>query len=159
MVELLERVVLPLADPDDAAATCQAIREYDVGHVIAVHVIEKGGGAPDKASVEQREQYADEIFDVVTDAVGEELTVETRVAYGTDVAETIFDVADETDASAIVISPRGGSRWIRLLTGDVALSLVTETNRPVLVLPDSGDEDDSTADVASEDAERGSNRE
>jgi len=138
MSDLFDRVVLPVADPDDAAATCEALSDYEVGAVLAVHVIEKAGGAPDKASVDQREEYADEIFAVVEDRLADSVTVETRVAFGTDVPETIFDVADEYDATAIVITPRGGSRWIRLLTGDVALSLVTENDRPVVVLPDVG---------------------
>jgi len=31
--------------------------------VVVVNVIEKAGGAPDKASVEQREEYARDIFE------------------------------------------------------------------------------------------------
>lgn len=135
MTDLLERVVLPVADPDDAAASAEALAANEFGSVLVVHVVEKAGGAVDKASVEQREQRAEEMFEAarqrLTDA-----RIETEVAYGTDVAETVFDVADDHDATAIVITPRGGSRWVRLLTGDVALSLVTETDRPVVVLPD-----------------------
>ena len=165
MSELFERVLLPVADPDDAAATCRALDGHDVGAVLAVHVIEKGGGAVDKASVEQREEYAAEIFEVVTDHLGEATDLETRIAYGADVPETIFEVADEFDATSVVITPRGGSRWVRLLTGDVALSLVTETDRPVVVLPDvsgvadggatASDEDDAATDDRSERAESG----
>jgi nucleotide-binding universal stress UspA family protein len=139
MTDLLDRIVLPVADPDDAVATCDALAGQEVGSVVAVHVIEKAGGAPDKASVEQREEYADEIFAVVEERLADSIPVETEVAFGTDVAEAIFDVAGDVDATAIVITPRGGSRWIRMLTGDVALSLVTETDRPVVVLPDVGD--------------------
>ena len=136
MTDLFERVLLPVADPDDARATCRALADHEVGRVLAVHVIEKAGGAPDKAGVEQREEYAAETFDVVAACLADRMTVETELAYGTDVADAIFAVADDFDATAIVITPRGGSRWIRLLTGDVALSLVTETDRPAVVLPD-----------------------
>lgn len=157
MTDLFERVVLPVADPDDAAATCDALAGYDVDSVVAVHVIEKAGGAPDKASVEQREEYADEIFAVVEDRLADEVTLETEVAFGTDVAETIFEVAAEVGASSIVITPRGGSRWIQLLTGDVALSLVTETDRPVVVLPDrhdgEGADEASASDEGSPDSD------
>ncbi|MEF8784728.1 MAG: universal stress protein [Haloarculaceae archaeon] len=146
MTELFERVVLPVASPEDARASCRAARDYLTGTVVAVHVVEKGGGAPDKAGVEQREEYAEEIFDALDECLDEGRTVETEIRYGTDVAETIFDAAADHDASAIVITPRGGSRWIRLLTGDVALDIVTQANRPVVVLPDVPDETISETD-------------
>jgi nucleotide-binding universal stress UspA family protein len=141
MTDLFDRVLLPMADPADARATCDALAPHEVGHVVAVYVVEKAGGAMDKASVEQREGYADEIFAVVEERLADSVSLETRVAYGTDVTATIFDVADDVDATAVVIRPREGSRWIRLLTGDVALSLVTETDRPVVVLPGRGSAD------------------
>mgnify|MGYP000318431775 CR=1 FL=1 len=138
MTEIFDRIVAPVANPDDARATCRALSRYPVGSVAVIHVIEKAGGAPDKASVEQREEYAEEIFDAARETLAETGLdrVETDVVFGTDVADAIFDAADDHDATAIVITPQGGSRWVRLLTGDVALSLVTETDRPVVVLPD-----------------------
>lgn len=102
---------------------------------MAVHVIEKAGGAPDKASVEQREERAAEIFDAIAECLGDH-ALETEIRYGTDVADTIFEAAADYDATAIAFTPRSGGRWIRLLTGDVAMTLVTETDRPVIVLPD-----------------------
>jgi nucleotide-binding universal stress UspA family protein len=154
MSDLLVRSLLPVADPADARATCEALAPYDVGHVVAVYVVEKAGGAPDKASVEQREEYADEIFAVVEERLADSVSLETRVAYGTDVTEAIFDVADDVGATAVVIRPREGSRWIRLLTGDVALSLVTETDRPVVVLPGRGSADDDADTQADGDEEQ-----
>ena len=50
---------------EDADATCRALDRYGPGAVVAVHVVEKGGGVPDKASVEQREEMAAEAFEVV----------------------------------------------------------------------------------------------
>ncbi len=136
MIDLFDRVVLPVASPEDARASCRAARDYLTGTVVAVHVVKKGGGTPDKAGVEQREEYAEEIFDALEACLDEDRNVETEIRYGTDVAETIFDAASDHAASAIVITPRGGSRWVRLLTGDVALDIVTRTDRPVVVLPD-----------------------
>jgi nucleotide-binding universal stress UspA family protein len=143
MADLFDRVVVPVASPEDAVATCRAAGPYLTGTVVAVHVIEKGGGAPDKAGVEQREEYAEEIFDAMGDCLDDGRTLETEIRYGTDVAETIFEAASDIDASSIVVTPRGGSRWVRLLTGDVALDIVTQTDRPVVVLPDvESDSDD-----------------
>jgi nucleotide-binding universal stress UspA family protein len=115
--------------------------------VRAIHVIEKGGGTIDKASVEQREEYAEEVFEAVEATLPAEFDVETDVVFGTDVAQAVFDAADDFDATSIVITPRSGSRWIRLLTGDVALELVTESDRPVVVLPDVEIADDASADA------------
>ena len=155
MSTLFDRVILPVADPDDAAASAEALSNHEFGSVLVVHVVEKAGGAVDKASTEQREREAIEMFEAARETFEETATVETDIVYGTDVAETIFDVADDYGATAIVITPRGGSRWIRLLTGDVALSLVTETDRPVVVLPDTerADAGDSNDEETTEESE------
>ncbi|MFD1585602.1 universal stress protein [Halorientalis brevis] len=136
MSDLFERVLLPVASRDDARSTARALAPYVGEHVVAVHVVEKAGGAPDKASVEQREEEAERIFEIVHEELDDAVDVDTRIDYGTDVAETIFAAADEENATSVVFTPRGGSRWMRLLTGDVALDLITKRDRPVVVLPD-----------------------
>jgi nucleotide-binding universal stress UspA family protein len=143
MTDLFDRVLLPVANEADAESTMRAIDGHfdDDTEVVTVHVVEKAGGAPDKAGVEQRELEAEEAFDVVRDALGD---VETEIYYGTDVSETIFRAADDHDVTSIVVTPRGGSRLVRLLTGDVALDLVTESDRPVVVLPDPANDGDET---------------
>jgi len=143
MTDLFGRVLLPVASPEDARATCRALGRYlgdtSTRDIVAIHVVEKAGGAPDKAGVEQRQEYAAEVFETLRDCLGTDRKLETEIHYGTDVAETVFQAAADHDATAIVITPRGGSRWIRLLTGDVALDIVTDSDRPVVVLPDVGD--------------------
>ncbi|MCU4716500.1 universal stress protein [Halapricum hydrolyticum] len=137
---VLERTIVPVADPDDAAATTEAVASHvdDVGGtVIAVHVIEKAGGALDKASVEQREQAARDLFAVVRDGLSDTgITLETEILYGTDVAQTLIDAAHDLDASAIVFTPRGGSRWQKLLSGDVTHHLLNNSDVPILVFPE-----------------------
>ncbi|QLH83190.1 universal stress protein [Halosimplex pelagicum] len=150
MSDLFDRVVLPVASDDDAAATARALDGHEFGSVLALHVVEKAGGAPDKAGVEQREEAAEEAFAVLEAHFGDDIDIETEIRYDTDVADAVFAAAADFDASAIVITPRGGSRWVQLLTGDVALSLVTEADRPVVVLPDTeradGDEGGSESE-------------
>jgi len=135
-----QRVIVPVANRDDATATTAALRPYVEGSdstVIVVHVIKKAGGAPDKASVEQREQRAEEIFQIVADKLADsEITLETDLRYGTDIASSIVDAAHDSTASTIVFTPRGGSRWRKLLTGDVTHNLVQSSDIPILVLPD-----------------------
>jgi len=141
---LFERTVVPVASEEDAEATMDALLPYAReagGTIIAVHVIEKAGGAPDRASVEQRERHGEAAFEALRAAVGDgAVDVETALRYGTDAGETIVEAAREEDASAIVFTPRGGSRWVKLLTGDVTMTLVEESDHPVVVLPDRGED-------------------
>ncbi|WP_431357506.1 universal stress protein [Haloarcula laminariae] len=138
-------MLVPVASPEDAKATVRAVRPYvesSGGTMTVVNVIEKAGGAPDKASVEQREDYAHEMFGIVRRELGDSnLTLATEIRYGTDVAETIIETAHDIDATAVVFTPRGSSRWVRLLTGDVALSLVSDSDVPVITLPETKDDD------------------
>ncbi|RBI61075.1 universal stress protein [halophilic archaeon] len=138
---LFQRIIVPVANKDDAEATTAALTPYvdaTTSTVIAVHVIEKAGGAPDKASVEQRELFADKAFERVADGL-EDVELQTEYLYGTDVAATIIDAAHDLDASAIVFTPRGSSQWLKLLTGDVTAGLVNESDVPIVVLPDQQD--------------------
>nr|WP_284438658.1 universal stress protein [Halomicroarcula laminariae] len=142
---MFSHVLVPVASPEDAKATVRAVRPYvesSGGTMTVVNVIEKAGGAPDKASVEQREDYAHEMFGIVRRELGDSnLTLATEIRYGTDVAETIIETAHDIDATAVVFTPRGSSRWVRLLTGDVALSLVSDSDVPVITLPETKDDD------------------
>ncbi|GGK77019.1 universal stress protein [Haloarcula sebkhae] len=137
---LFRHALVPVASPEDAESTMRALRPYvesAEGDVTVINVIEKAGGAPDKASVEQREDYAHKMFSVARDEMADtDCTPTTEIRYGTDVAETIIETAHEINASAIVFNPRGGNRWVRLLTGDVGLSLVSESDIPVITLPE-----------------------
>jgi hypothetical protein len=72
--ELFERILVPLANPEDAVATASAPGHYPtapVGSIVAVNVVEKAGGAPEKTSVEQREEYAEDVFRGFRAALGD----------------------------------------------------------------------------------------
>jgi nucleotide-binding universal stress UspA family protein len=137
---LLRRVLVPVASEADAAATARALAPFvasTVEEVVVVNVVEKAGGAPDKASVEQRERGAEEMFETVAGVLGDtDANLEFEVLYGTDVGEAIIDAAHDLDATAIAFTPRGGSRWVKLLTGDVTTTLVSKSDVPIVVLPD-----------------------
>jgi nucleotide-binding universal stress UspA family protein len=140
--DLLERVVVPVASESDAEQTMDAVLERVSeagGAIVAVHVIEKAGGAPDKASVEQREQYATDIFAVVRDACeAAGVHCETDQRFDTDVVDSIFDAARDHDASAVVFTPRESNRWLDLLTGDRSRGIVKRAELPVVVFPRDG---------------------
>lgn len=134
---LTAHLVVPIADDEDARATANALQAYEFGNVTAVHVVEKGGGTPDKIPLEQAEQRADEAFEAFRDVIP---AAETELTYDTDIVEGVFDVAADVSASAIAFRPRGGSRIAQFLSGDTALTLVTESDRPVIALPEQPDE-------------------
>jgi nucleotide-binding universal stress UspA family protein len=129
---LLGHAVVPVSDAEDASATAMALEPYDPAHVTAVHVVEKGGGVPDKTPVEQSEQIAEEAFVAVRRVFPD---ADEFTAYGTDVVETVVETAVELDATAIVYQSRGSNRLVRLLTGDRSLGLLTESPLPVVALP------------------------
>jgi len=56
--DLLGHVLLPIANEEDALSTARALEPYAPERVTALHVVEKGGGVPDKTPVEQSEELA-----------------------------------------------------------------------------------------------------
>jgi nucleotide-binding universal stress UspA family protein len=134
---LLDHVLVPVASEDDAEATCAALVPYldEVQRVTAVHVIEKAGGAMDKAPLEKRQEDAAEFLALVDSRLGDRVAVDTRTAYGTDVVDALFDEAASAGATAVVFRSRGGSRIRRLLSGDTSTRLVSDPDLPVVSLP------------------------
>lgn len=155
---LLSTPFVPVASVEDAEITLDAVLERVAaagGRMTVAHVVEKAGGAPDKASMEQREELAEEAFELVRErATAAGVDVETTLLYGTDVAETLVEGAHDAGASAIVFTPRGHKWWWDLFSDDVADALVHESDLPVVVLPsravDDGDEDDTAGDSGAE---------
>ncbi|MFB6271126.1 MAG: universal stress protein [Halobacterium sp.] len=150
MSDLLSRVVVPVASEADAEATMDAVLPHVSeagGSVVAVHVIEKAGGAPDKASVEQREAYAEDVFAVVTEACeAAGVDCETDRRFDTDVVDGIFAAARDHGASAVAFTPRESNRWLDLLTGDNSRKLVKRADLPVVVFPADGPDGAEDAD-------------
>lgn len=136
--DIFETVYAPIANPTDAEETARAIHRYahEDSTVVVTHVVEKGEGVPDKVAVEQREQYAEAAYETFADVFPDgwgDLRFETL--YGRDVAETIIEGAADADATVVAFTPRGGSRWRQLITGDITRNLVKHSPIPVISLP------------------------
>jgi nucleotide-binding universal stress UspA family protein len=136
--ELLGHVLLPVANESDALTTAKALEPYQPGRVTTLHVVEKGGGVPDKTPVEQSEGVAEAAFAAVRTVFPD---ADDHTAYARDVVGAIFEAAEEIDASAIVYCSRGGNRLLHFLSGDLSLKLVTQADRPVIALPRPDDEE------------------
>ncbi len=136
--DLLDNVLVPVANETDARRTARALAPYDPAHVTTLHVVEKGEGVPDKTPVSQSKEMAAESFAAVNEVFPD---ADDHTAYGRNVVNSILDAADEIDASAIAYRAREGGRLVMFLSGDLSLKLVTQADRPVIALPrETGDD-------------------
>jgi nucleotide-binding universal stress UspA family protein len=134
---LLDHVVVPIASDGDATATCAALGPYldEIERITAVHVIEKGDGSVDKAPMETRRSDGAEFLAIVDARIAGDVALDTRIEFGTDVVETLFEAAIEVGATSIGVRHRGGSRIVQILAGDTGRKLVTDPKVPVVSLP------------------------
>jgi nucleotide-binding universal stress UspA family protein len=135
-MEPLGRVIGPVADESDAVATATAVTPHleEIQHVTVVHGIENGSGAVEKAQMEKRRVDAMRYLSTVESRLEGGATVETRVAFGPDVAETVLETAVDTAARAIVFRRHGSSRLVRYRSDETAIRLVTATEVPVVAV-------------------------
>ncbi|MFC6732399.1 universal stress protein [Haladaptatus sp. DYSN1] len=133
---LTKHLVVPVANEEDARQTARILDTYEYGQITVIHVVEKGEGVPDKLPLEQAEQRASETFGAFRGFIPE---IDTKTAYSRNVVAAILEVAADVDASAIAFHPRGGNRLVQFLSGDTALKLITDADRPVIAFPEGTD--------------------
>jgi nucleotide-binding universal stress UspA family protein len=146
---LLDPVVVPVADRDDARRTAEVMSPYLREHgasVVLVHVVERRWGWPEPVSPSVRVANADRMFDVASEPFAEAgVPVDTRLLEGESVADAVRTAAADVDAGAIAFVPRGGGRLVKLLSGNVERALHRVSDRPVLVVePDAGPDGEVT---------------
>ena len=130
---LTAHLVVPVVTEADARVTADALADYEVDRITVVHVIEKGEGVPDKLPVDEAERRAADAFAAFRAVIPD---VDEETVYRRDVVAGIVETAARVEASAIAFRPRGGSRLVQFLSGDTALKLVTNADRPVIALPE-----------------------
>ena len=129
---ILDHVLVPVSGVGDARGTAAALEPFDPVNVTILYVVERADGFIDPVSTAYLEEEGKEAlqeFKAVFPDANEHITSSAALV------ETIYDVAEEVDASAIAYRSRGGSRFVRLLSGDHALKLVDDPPIPVISLP------------------------
>lgn len=135
---VVNQVLLPVANENDAARTCAAVRPHltETAEIVALYVIEKREGAPLPASTEQLEEHGQKTLAIVEEEFADsEVTVETELRYGTDLVATVFETAEDENVECIAFVPRPKGRLVALLSGDPGWKLINRTKHPILVLP------------------------
>ncbi len=133
---ILDRIVVPVSGEDDAVKTAKAVAPYFNGsEIIAVYVIEKAGGAPNKAPMDAAEEHGRKALDAFEEELAEHSDkIKKEILFGSEVADTVLKEAEDRGATVVFVAREGG-RFIRLLTGDNAISFVTKNRIPVVSLP------------------------
>lgn len=133
---LFERVLLPLADPDDAERTARAIRPYlnDDLTLIITHVTE--GEATGTTVATGQDRFAEEIYETFMSVLDRPVhRIEWVTLEGRDVSEAITDAIGAVEATLVVFTPRDTDAWSRTLAGDPGARLVRDADVPVMVFP------------------------
>lgn len=142
---ILTHLLVPIVNEDDAEETCRELQSYvdpEVETITVVHVIEKAGGYMDKAPLEARQEQAENVFSIVEAEFADGPEIRRELRYGTDVVDEIIAAADERDVTAIGFTPQSSGRLKRLLAGDTAYRLISESHHPVVVFSRRMEEDD-----------------
>lgn len=130
--QLLDHVLVPVANEADARETAAAVKEIEPAHVTALYIVEKADGSIDPVPqqyLKEDGENALRVFDEVFPGADHELT------YADNLVERIYSVAADIDATAVAYRSRGGSRFVRLISGDHALKLIKDPPIPVISLP------------------------
>lgn len=132
---IFNRLLLPVANKENAEATCEAVQPYveaGANEVVVLHVAKTDEDEFDDASRAQ----AKETFDRFRDALSTNtVTVETELRSGSNVTAEIATVVEELDVTAIGVLPRSQNALVRLLSKETTTTLIASTNVPIIVLP------------------------
>lgn len=134
--DLFERVLVPIAGPDDAEATARSLRPHlgSETTLIVTHVTQE---AADETSIRTgRDRFAGATYETFSkilyryDLEFEWVTLEAR-----EVAEGLVDAIEMTGATLVAFTPRDIDVWSRTIAGDPGGRLIREADVPVMVFP------------------------
>jgi len=144
---MFERVLYPTDFSDAAYRALDCIIQLQMAgtrEVIVLHVVdqrdiftmeEHTASPADIARIKQvwEDEIAREMAAITDELTGAGLQVTQRVIYGTPF-ETILQVEDEYDVSAIVLGSHGKSNIEEMLLGSVSEKVIRKSHKPVIVI-------------------------
>ena len=134
--DIFERILVPIAGPDDAEATARALRPHLDPNttLIVTHVTE---GETAETSVKTgRDQFAGATYETFSDILyRNDLQFEWATLEAREVAEAITDAVEMTEATLVAFTPRDIDTWSRTISGDPGGQLIRESDVPVMVFP------------------------
>jgi len=135
--DLFERILIPIAGPDDAEATARAVRPHldPETTLIVTHVTPgESGGTTIKTG---RDQFAGATYETFFDILyRDDLRFEWVTLEAQEVATALVDAIGMTEATLVAFTPRDIDGWKRAITGDPGGRLIREADVPVMVFPD-----------------------
>ena len=135
--ELFERILIPIAGPDDAEATARAVRPHlDSGTTLIVTHVTQGAAAETTIKT-GRDEFAGATYERFFDILyRDDLRFEWVTLEAQEVAAGLVDAIGMTEATLVAFTPRDIDAWKRAITGDPAGRLIREADVPVMVFPD-----------------------
>jgi len=134
--DLFERILVPIANPDDAEATARAVRPHlDSDTTLIVTHVTQGAAAETKIKT-GRDQFAGATYEKFVDILyRDDLQFEWATLEGREVAEALTDAIDMMEATLVAFTPRDMDTWERTIAGDPGGKLIRETDVPAMVFP------------------------
>jgi len=133
---LFKRILLPLADPDDAERTARAVRPYIDSETTLVITHVTQGEAAGTTIATGRDHFAEETYETFVSVLGrQDLQLEWVTLEGRTVSEAITDAVGTVEATLVAFTPRDLDTWSRTLAGDPGGKLIREADIPVMIFP------------------------
>jgi nucleotide-binding universal stress UspA family protein len=134
--ELFERILVPIASPEDAEATARAIRPHlDAGTTLIVTHVTRGTDAETTIKT-GRDQFAGATYETFSDILyRRDLEFEWVTLEAREVTEALVDAVEMTAATVVAFTPRDMDTGKQTLAGDPGNRLIREAAVPVMVFP------------------------
>lgn len=131
----MSRILVAISSPWAASRVADPVTDLarKLGaEVLIVHVSRPSGG---QMRDEEQAEGETAISALRQQLQEKSIAVQSLLLFSDDIARAIISIADEREASLIVLGLTGKNVFARLLAGNVPVELIKNTRVPVLLLP------------------------